>query len=151
MSTMYGLPDPTTQFEFYDGVAPKRAIAWLIDMAVTGLISLPFMLPFLATAFLIVPLFAIPVIFAITGFLYRWFSIASGSATWGMRFMAIELRDRDGHRLDSNTAFLHTLGTTLSFAISPAQLVSVAAMLLSERGQGLTDMVLGTAMLNRAA
>lgn len=145
-------PDPRTHAAFYEGVPAKRLIAWLIDITITGLIV--FISSAIATIFglvLIVPLLFIPLIWACTGFVYRWMTIASSSATWGMRFMAIELRDSDGLRLESSTALLHTIGTYASFAVSPFQLVSVLLMGLTERGQGLTDMVLGTVMLNRAA
>lgn len=152
MSATYGHPDPDMQFDFYDGVPLKRLIAWFIDIAFTAALSLPFMLPFFAIGVvLFFPLLMIPVIWAITGFLYRWFTLSGRSATWGMRLMAIELRDADGHRLSGGTAFWHTLGTTLSFAFPLIQAVSVLFMATGDKGQGLTDMVLGTAMLNRAA
>lgn len=145
-------PDPIRRAEFYDGVPFKRLIAWAIDLAFSGVIA--GVLTLFATLFglvLIVPMLFIPLIWAFTGFVYRWMTISSGSATWGMRIMAIELRDREGLRLDSTTAFLHTLGTYISFAVSPLQFISVLAMALTERGQGLTDMMLGTTMLNRTA
>jgi hypothetical protein len=44
-------------------------------------------------------LFFLPVLFLFVGFLYRWATIATGSATWGMRLAAIELRAADGGRL----------------------------------------------------
>jgi uncharacterized RDD family membrane protein YckC len=68
-----------------------------------------------------------------------------------MRLMAIELREADGMRLSGGTAFLHTLGYSLSIAILPLQFVSVIAMVALGRGQGLTDLILGTAMINRPA
>ena len=139
--------DPAAQYGFYEGIPPKRLIAWLIDIAITAPIALPFMLPFLMTAFLIVPLFALPVIWALVGFVYRWTTLANGSATWGMRLMAIELRERGGGPLTSSTALMHTLG----FAFPLIQAISVLFMAMDNKGQGLTDMVLGTAMLNRAA
>jgi uncharacterized RDD family membrane protein YckC len=144
-------PDPAAQYGFYEGVPLKRLIAWLIDIAITAAIALPFMLPFLMTAFLIVPLFALPVIWALVGFFYRWTTLANGSATWGMRLMAIELRERGGGPLTGSTALMHTLGSTLSFAFPLIQAISVFFMAMDNKGQGLTDMVLGTAMLNRAA
>jgi uncharacterized RDD family membrane protein YckC len=140
-------PDPAAQYGFYEGVPLKRLIAWLIDIAITAAIALPFMLPFLMTAFLIVPLFALPVIWALVGFFYRWTTLANGSATWGMRLMAIELRERGGGPLTGSTALMHTL----SFAFPLIQAISVLFMAMDNKGQGLTDMVLGTAMLNRAA
>jgi uncharacterized RDD family membrane protein YckC len=68
-----------------------------------------------------------------------------------MRLMAVTLRDRDGGRLDAATAFAHVLGYTVSMALFPLQLVSIALMIALGRGQGLTDLVLGTAVINRPA
>ena len=146
------LPDPQTQPDFYDSVPAKRAIAWIVDLAMTVVLAAILSVPFaLFGIVLILPLLFLPLIWACTGFVYRWLTLAQGSATWGMRLMSIELRDSSGHRIDGTTALLHTAGTYVSFAIFPLQLVSVASMVLSERGQGLTDMVLGTTMLNRSA
>jgi len=144
------IPDPTRQPDFYTSVPAKRLFAWIIDLGFTAAIAAVLTIPaLLFGAVLILPLLFIPIIWATTGFFYRWFSIASGSATWGMRMMSIELRTRDGHRLDSATALFHTAGTFISFAVAPLQLISVACMALTDRGQGLTDMILGTTMLNR--
>lgn len=144
-------PDPASHPAYYDSVPAKRLLAWLIDLGVTACLAALLTVPALVFGLiLIVPLLFIPVIWACTGFVYRTLTIASGSATWGMRLMAIELRDRHGHRLDGATAFLHTAGTYLSFAAMPVQLISAVAMAVTDRGQGLTDMVLGTAMLNRS-
>ena len=65
-----------------------------------------------------------------------------------MRLFAIEFRRSDGSYFDGGTAFLHTAGYFASVAIFPAQLVSIAMMLLTPRRQGLTDAILGTAALN---
>jgi uncharacterized RDD family membrane protein YckC len=70
MSATFGHPDPASQFDFYDGVPPKRLIAWFIDVAFTGLIALPFMIPFLVTGFLAFPLLMLPVVWAVVGFVY---------------------------------------------------------------------------------
>ena len=152
MSISYGHPDPGLRFDFYDGVPPKRLIAWVIDLGFTALIALPFILPFFAIGLvLLFQLLVIPVIWGITGFLYRWATLANGSATWGMRLMAIELRDTDGQHISGSTAFRHTLGSTLSFGFPLIQAIFVLFMATGDKGQGLTDMVLGTVMLNRAA
>lgn len=139
-----GLPDPDARPEFYDGVPVKRGIAWLIDAVVIGLLTA---LAVLLSAF--IAAFFLPATVLIISFLYRWVTISSGSATLGMRVMSIEFRTRYGERFDSGTALLHTLGYTVSVAVFPAQLVSIALMLISERGQGLTDHILGTTALNR--
>ena len=65
--------------------------------------------------------------------------------------MAISLRDAYGRRLDFGLALLHTLGYTVSMSLPLIQIVSIVLMLSSERRQGLTDMALGTAMVNRRA
>lgn len=144
-------PDPHTHADFYDGVAPKRLFAWQIDLGFTALIAAPFMLPILLVSVVFIfPVILIPVIWAVTSFVYRWSTLSNRSATWGMRIMAIELRADDGQRLTSGTAFLHTAGTALSFGFALVQAISVLFMATGDKGQGITDMVLGTAMLNRA-
>jgi uncharacterized RDD family membrane protein YckC len=141
-----GLPDPVNEPQFYAGVTGKRLLAWCFDAVITAALCL-LILPFTAfTAF-----FFFPLLWLVTGFLYRWATLAGGSATWGMRLMAIELREADGLRLSGGTALLHTLGYSVSVAVAPLQLVSVIAMIALGRGQGLTDLILGTAMINRPA
>ncbi|MBV2360897.1 RDD family protein [Thalassococcus sp. CAU 1522] len=142
----FDLPDPVRQSQFYSGVAVKRGLAWVIDTAITFALVLPILL---MTAF--VATFFLPLLFFTVGFAYRWMTIAGGSATWGMRMMAVELRNAGGQRLDGGEAFLHTLGYTVQWAFPVLQVVSIVTMLASERGQSLTDMVLGTVALNRRA
>ena len=148
----YAVPHPHDRPDFYQTVPFKRAVAWVIDVCITAILSLPLLLPLLLLGIvLIFPLLLIPALLAIVGFFYRWMTLAGGSATLGMRFMAIELKEVDGTPLSGSTAFWHTAATTLCFAICPLQLVSAAAMLLTDRGQGLPDMVLRTTMLNKTA
>ena len=140
------LPDPDVRPELYDDTPSKRAIAWVVDVAVTTAVTV-FLIPF--TAF--TALFYLPVLYALVGFCYRWATLARGSATWGMRLMSIELRRGDGERFDPMTAFLHTAGYALSWIALPVQIVSAALMCATPRRQGLTDQVLGTAAVNRTA
>ncbi len=144
--TRRALPDPVQMPAFYQGVAVKRLCAWVLDVVIIigfCLLALPF------TAF--TGVFFFPFLMLVIGFFYRWFTIAGRSATWGMRIMAIELRDHDGMRLQSQTALMHTLGYTVSVIVAPAQLFSAAMMGITPRGQGLTDYVLGTTAINRPA
>ncbi|GGL60820.1 RDD family protein [Wenxinia marina] len=143
-SPLIGLPDPETRPEFYRGTAVKRAIAWVLDVTLIAILAV-LVLPF--TAF--TGLFFFPMLMLVLGFVYRWLTLSGGSATWGMRLMGIEIRDRTGERLDSQTALLHTAGYTVSVLAAPAQLISAILMLVTPRGQGLTDMILGTAAMNR--
>ena len=140
------LPDPDRHADFYADVPLKRALAWGVDTALILALTL-LVLPF--TGFL--ALFFLGGLFLVISFLYRWVTLARGSATPGMRLLALHFRDGQGQDLDPATAFAHTLGYTLSMAFVFPQLISVALMLLSPRKQGLTDIVLGTVAINRAA
>ena len=140
------LPDPETQPDFYAGVPSRRLLAWVVDtvlIAILVMIALPF------TAF--TGLFFLPFLFLALSLAYRFVTIAGGSATWGMRFAGIELRDLNGQRLDGTGAFLHSLGYIVSVSVPILQLASIVMMLASSRGQGLTDSLLGTTALNRRA
>ncbi|MCR8546235.1 RDD family protein [Salipiger sp. P9] len=140
------LPDPVRQSAFYESVAIKRALAWVIDSIIVALlVMLALVLTFFVGAFVFFALWMV------ISFGYRVATIASGSATWGMRMMAIEFRDWRGQKLDLGQAFLHTLGYTVSVAVAPLQIVSMICMIATERGQGLTDLVLGTVALNKRA
>ena len=143
---MTNLPDPMVQPEFYDSVTIKRGLAWVIDAVLILALVVPAVV---LTAF--IGLFFLPFLFFIVGFIYRVATITGGSATWGMRVMAIEFRDGRGEHFDFSQAFMHTLGYTVSMSVFPLQLISVAMMFLTERGQGLTDMIMGTVALNRRA
>lgn len=140
------LPDPVLDRRFYQDVPTKRLLAWVVDSLIVlalCLVALPF------TAFL--GLFFFPLLWLCLSFVYRWFTLAGGSATWGMRLMAIEMRRADGETFDGATALMHTLIYSLSMAFFVAQIVSIVLMLTSARGQGLGDMMLGTVALNRRA
>lgn len=140
------LPDPEFQPEFYQGVPAKRGIAWVIDTIIT-LILTAMIVPF--TAF--TALFFLPALFIMVNTAYRWISLANSSATPGMRVAAIEFRGADGRVFDTGTAFLHTLGYVVSMAFVLPQILSVAMMLISPKGQGLTDIVLGSVAINKTA
>ena len=142
---MTALPDPHHQPEFYAGVPSKRLLAWIIDSIII------FVLCFLASLLTLgIGFFLWVLLWLVLGFAYRFVTIASGSATWGMRTCAIELRNGHDHKLDSTEAFLHTPGYTISVSIPILQVISVVLMLVSERKQGLSDHILGTSAVNRA-
>jgi len=140
------IPDPVTQPEFYRDIPSKRLLAWLVDTVLILLICL-LILPF--TAF--TGLFFFPFLMLVVGFAYRVVTISRGSATWGMRLVAIEFRRLDGQRFDLSLAFLHTLAFTISVALPVFQVISIVLMLTTERAQGLGDHILGTVAMNRRA
>lgn len=138
------LPDPDRQAEFYAGVPTKRALAWVIDTILIALIT-AVIVPF--TVF--TALFFLPLLYLFISFTYRVLTLAGGSATPGMRLMNVVMLTRNGERFDLATAFLHTLGYTLSIGTLLVQILSGFLMLTSARGQGLTDHILGTVAINR--
>jgi uncharacterized RDD family membrane protein YckC len=141
-----GLPDPHYQAEFYADVPMKRFMAWIMDiMLIAGLTTL-------AIIFTVgIGLFFAGFIYLVLGFSYRVITLANGSATLGMRLMAIELRSHRGEKLELSQAVLHVLGYYISMSMVIVQIASVILMLTTPRGQGLTDMVLGTVAVNRRA
>lgn len=143
---MRHLPDPDRQAHFYSGVPAKRLFAWIVDSLLIFAICAVLVV---LTGF--VGLFVWPFLYLAAGFVYRFVTLANGSATWGMRFAGIELRAQDGTRFDGGLAFAHTAGYTLSMAVPILQVISIAMMLTTSRAQGLTDAFLGTVAMNRRA
>lgn len=141
----WGLPDPHTQSEFYADVTTKRFIAFFIDFIVILAITVA-LVPF--TAFTAVFYFA--GLMLTVSLVYRIATLASGSATLGMRVAGIEFRTREGQRFDLGMAALHTLLFSVWSSTFFLQLLSIVLMLSTARAQGLSDVILGTAAINRA-
>ena len=138
------LPDPDRHADFYADVPLKRGLAWVVDsLLILGLV----LLAVLFTAF--IGLFFLPFLWLALSFAYRAVTIARGSATWGMRFMGIELRNFRGERLSPLEAVLHTATHLACMAFVLPQIASIVAMLITPRGQGLPDLALATTALNR--
>jgi len=144
MHRVSNVPDPEYLADLYEDVPSKRLFAWFIDVVLIAVIVGVLTLFSFFTA-----LFFLPFLFAVVSFLYRWGTLAARSATPGMRFMSIGLRDAHGDYLNGATAFLHTLGYFISVVTFPLQLISIAMMLTTKRKQGLTDMIIGTVALNK--
>lgn len=127
----------------YADIAPRRLIAWGVDTVAIALIT-ALLVPL--TGFL--ALFFLGGLYLVISFLYRWLGLARHSATFGMRMMGLTFRDARGGPLDGLTALLHTAAYTLSVAFVFPQLVSVALMAFTRQHQGLSDIVLGTRLVN---
>lgn len=140
------LPDPVSQADFYADVNSKRLVAFVVDTLLILALSLV-LVPLTAFA----GVFFFPLLMTAASFGYRAVTLSRRSATWGMRLMGIEFRDRNGQLFDTRTAVLHTLGLHVCFALPFLQIVSVILMLLSDRNQGLSDQILGTVLLNQKA
>lgn len=140
------LPDPQLLPEFYAWVPLKRLVAWVIDFLLILVLTVVVLV---FTLFLTTPL--LPIVYVALNIAYRTVTIARWGATPGMAMMAIELRTMAGDRPDRGLALAHTLGFTVSMLTVVPQIASVAMMLTGGRGQGLSDTLLGTVMLNRPA
>ncbi|MDQ2089110.1 RDD family protein [Marimonas arenosa] len=146
MTQRWHLPDPHSQPEFYADVPLKRFLAFLFDTVLLLIVALLLaLLTFGLAVLLLVPTWWL------LNFAYRAITLANGSATWGMRLVAIEFRTADGRRFDQHEAFLHTLGFMLSFTFFPVQVISMILMATSPRAQGLTDRIMGCVAINRRA
>lgn len=141
-----GLPDPYHAGEFYADVPTKRFVAWIIDTVITAVITL-LIVPF--TAF--TALFFLPFLYLVVNFTYRTIALARRSATPGMRLTSIELRTYRGETFDLPTASLHTLGYAVSVSMVLPQIISIILICVTPRAQSLSDMILGTAAINRTA
>lgn len=139
-----GLPDPIADRQFYDGVPTRRLVAWLFDTIIIGAISIAISLFTLGLLF-----FVFPLVFMLASFFYRWLTIAARSSTPGMRLTGIEFRDRQGEKFSSGQAAGHTLLYHLTLITGLAQLISIILMLLTAKGQGLPDLLLGSTAINR--
>lgn len=138
------LPDPVDQPDFYAGIPLKRALAWVIDTLIIGTLA-----AIVATLPLFIGWFFYPLIFLVLSFCYRTATIASRSATWGMRLMNIELRSRTGQHLDQTEAMMHTGGYLLATTFLLPQLLSILLITINPRHQGLHDLLCGTAAINK--
>jgi len=141
---MSALPDPVKDAQFYAGVPFKRLIAWIIDFGIIILLTLAAVIGSLGLG-----AFIYPVIMLCINLAYRIFTLQMYSATLGMRLAGIEIRNAQGNKLTLKEALWHTGLYTVIFLFIFGMVISVVMMLLSHRGQGLHDYLLGTTAINR--
>lgn len=145
-----GLPDPEIDRQFYEGVPARRFVAWVLDVTLVLVVGIPMALVFgLVTLGFGFALF--PLIIAATGFCYRTLTLATGSATLGMRLMGLEFRKSDGSHFDTLTAVLHTTLYMLCMSFVVLQAVSCVTIVTTAYRQSLPDMALRTTAINRPA
>lgn len=145
------LPDPINSPELFDGLLPRRAMAFGIDAAIMlvilALVTIVggiagFFTFGLAWASLIVILPAVIVVYH---------AITLGSprrATIGMQTMDLVLTPTRGTPLNGPMAFIHAALFWLTFWISWP--ISLAFVLFTPRQQMLHDLITGTLMLRRS-
>jgi uncharacterized RDD family membrane protein YckC len=140
------LPDPTLDAQFYEGVPLKRLIAWFIDVFIVLSIIVACIILTLGMLAFVFPFLAFCINLA-----YRIFCLNKWSATLGMRLTGIEIRNAKGERLTLAESAWHTGVFVCVFVSLLGIVANMIAMFLSERGQGIHDLLLGTVAINRPA
>jgi uncharacterized RDD family membrane protein YckC len=145
------LPDPATNPELFEGVLTRRVFAFLIDMAIVGLVIGALTLVGLIAGFLTFGLGWLATIVIVPLAVVGYYAATLGSparATVGMQMMDLVLTPTRGQPLDGPLAFLHTLLFWITWWISwPLSLVFA---LFTPRRQMVHDLVAGTLMLRRS-
>jgi uncharacterized RDD family membrane protein YckC len=137
--------DPMVRPERYEGVRTRRIFAFVVDAAL--------ILFLMAAAYFAIGVLGIftlgllwlllPAVWPVVAILYSVLTLGGrSSATPGMRFIGIEIRNVRGERIDYGIALLHVLGFWCSVAILTPLVLLVA--LFTERKQLLHDLILGT-------
>ncbi len=145
------LPDPSSAPELFEGVLLRRAIAWLIDCAIIGAITIAALLVGLLIGVLTlgVGLLALPVIIPVA--ILGYYAVTLGSAmraTVGMRAMDIVLTPVRGRPLDGWAILVHPLLFWVTVWISWP--FSILFALFTPRQQMIHDLIVGTLMLRRS-
>ena len=138
--------DPAAHPELYEGVRTRRAFAFLIDFSVVfALMVFAYVVIAVVGVFTLGLLWLLfPAVWPVVAILYSVLTVGGPySATPGMRFMGIEIRNLRGERIDYAIALFHALGFWFSVAILTPLILLVA--LFTPRKQLLHDLVLGTA------
>lgn len=145
-----GIPDPDRDPQFYQGVPLRRFTAFVIDTVIIAVLWFVGLVVFAALTLGIGTLLAIPLFFA-TAFAYRWILLTQNSATLGMSFTGIEVRDATGARLSRELAALHTAAFMVSIGFLPLAIIGWFLMATSPTRQAIHDLFLGTVVINRPA
>lgn len=101
------IPDPAAQPEFCADVPGKRFMAWVLDTIIIVSMTLVACLLTLGIGF-----FVFLGVMTLVGLAYRIVTIANGSATWGMRIAAVEMRDSQGQPMNLMLPHCTPLATT---------------------------------------
>ena len=143
-------PDPLAEPDLYDGVLPRRVIAYVLDLAlIFGLwiaLSMVFGVAGILTFGALTPLGL--VVLAVLPVGYHTFFIGHGGATPGMRIFDLEVRSWTGRPPDYFQAFL----TAVLFYASVSLTVWLVMLvpLFTDRNRTLHDILAGTIVLRRA-
>ena len=148
-----GVPDPSRDPQFYQGVPLRRFVAFVVDIGVV--LFLLMCLVFVGGALSLGAIFfagpLIMVMFSMTGFVYRWIMLAQRSATVGMILTGIEVRDGNGDEMGTLTGFIHTAGFYATFFFLPLLFIGWFLMFSSPHRRAMHDLILGSVVINKPA
>jgi uncharacterized RDD family membrane protein YckC len=149
-----GVPalDPLARPELFDGVLPRRLLAFLVDAVLIGLLTIPLAVlnVFLGILTLGLSWFLFPVFIPLVALGYNALTMGGpASATPGMRLFGLEMRIWDGQRMYVLLAALHAVVFWFSIYLLTPLVLLVG--LFSERRQLLHDLLLGTVLVDRKA
>ncbi len=143
-------PDALAEPDLYDGVLPRRAIAYVLDVTLILILwvalSLVFGVAGILTFGALTPLGL--VVLAILPVGYHTFFISRDGATPGMRVFDLEVRSWTGRPPDTSQAFLTTVLFYASVSLTVWLVLLVA--LFTDRNRTLHDILAGTIVLRRA-
>jgi uncharacterized RDD family membrane protein YckC len=145
------LPDPVSNPELFEGLLPRRAVAYLIDLAILGMMVFAVAIVGLVLGLLTFGLgwLAIPVLIVLGTFAYYAATLGSPArATIGMQVMDIVLTPARGRPLDGWAILIHPIVFWVTIWISWPFTVLFA--LFTPRQQLLHDLVCGTLMVRRS-
>jgi uncharacterized RDD family membrane protein YckC len=144
-------PDPLDNPALYAGIRTRRILGYIVDLLliavlwgmawvaaiVLGIVTLGLLWPVLVIFVGLVPL------------AYHTLTIASGSATVGMRMFDVEVRSWTGKRPDFGQALIMT--AIYMITVWPTGLLILLVSLFDGRARTLHDMLSGTVVVRRSA
>jgi uncharacterized RDD family membrane protein YckC len=145
------LPDPATAPELFEGVLTRRSVAFIIDMAIIGLVATVIAVIGLVLGFLTLGLgwLALPIIIPLAILGYYVATLGSPMrATVGMQMMDLVLTPTRGPPLDGWKILVHPLVFWITVWI--AWPISLIVALLMPRREMVQDLIAGTLMLRRS-
>lgn len=145
------LPDPSTAPELFEGVLTRRVFAFLIDLAIIGVITIVLSVIGVIAGFLTFGLAWLALAVVVPASVVLYYAMTLGSArraTVGMQAMDIVLTPTRGQPLDGWMAFIHAgVFWATVWVLGPLSLVFV---LFTPRRQMLHDLIVGTLMVRRS-
>ena len=143
-------PDPLTEPDLYDSVLPRRAVAYVLDLALIAALTVGLWLVFgiagILTFGVLTPLGL--VVLAVLPVGYHTLFIGRDGATPGMRVFDLEVRSWTGGPADYSQAFLTTVLFYASVSLTASLVLLVP--LFTDRNRTLHDILAGTIVLRRA-